>query len=136
MNSTTMQLLNRVRETTETRSDYAVAMALGISRSRMSKYVNGHDELQDDEIIARAAELLGDDPAALLARFHAERAKIPAVRNHWLRLESLARQHAPATALAVLLTTGVTLAPSPAQAFNQGLAFQPNGGSDAVYYVK
>jgi plasmid maintenance system antidote protein VapI len=114
MNST-HQLIERVRTTTDTRSDYAVAKALGITPQRISRYLRGLDEIHDDAAITRAAELIGDDPAALLAEFQAERAKSENARRAWRRLAVLAREHA-AAALLLGVGMGATVSPSPAVA--------------------
>lgn len=94
--NTTQRLLERVRRTTETGSDYAVAKALNISVQRMSAYMKGRSDLQEHATIARAAELIGDDPAAVLAEFQAESAKNDKAAFYWRRLATMARQHAAA----------------------------------------
>lgn len=94
--SVTTELLERVRKHTATGSDYAVAQLLGISRFRMSHYMRGIHELDDDEVITRAAKLIGENPAALLARFQAAKSKSPEARGYWLKLERLALKSAAA----------------------------------------
>lgn len=108
----TQKLLERVRKITDTGSDYAVAKALRISVQRMSLYMKGSTVLHDDEVIIRAADLLGDDQAALLAEFHAERAISDSARVAWRRLAKLARQHAT-VCLLLAGGAGVTVSPSP-----------------------
>jgi transcriptional regulator with XRE-family HTH domain len=129
----TQKLLERVRATTETGSDYAVAKALGISVQRMSRYMHEVDQLRDDATIARAAELLNDDASALLAEFHAENAKNEKARRAWRRLAILAREHA-AAALVLGISAGATMAPSPAQALQFAQGFPP-GSPEARLYI-
>lgn len=93
MNST-QTLLERVRTSLDSHSDYAVSKALQISRQRMSKYMRGADELHDENIICRAAEIVGDDPAFVLARIRRERATSDQAKAAWQRLENLAKKTA------------------------------------------
>ncbi|SFQ18994.1 helix-turn-helix transcriptional regulator [Ralstonia sp. NFACC01] len=79
---TTLDFLEAVSRKLGGASDYAVAKALRISRSAVSKYRNGQGSF-DDETAMRIAEILGIDPAAVAAASHAERAKSPEVRQMW-----------------------------------------------------
>ena len=101
--SLTIELMERVRERTTTRTDYAIAKALGISTQRVYKYVHGQGDIQDDDTIARAAELIGENPAALLARFHAAKANGPTARLYWQKLERLAIKSAAAVIMVGML---------------------------------
>lgn len=115
MNTATQALIERVRKTTETHTDYAVAKALGISYQRVYGYSSGANELRDASTITRAAELIGDDPSAVLAEFQAETEKSEKARFYWRRLATLAREHAAACLIAAV-SAGATMSPSPASA--------------------
>lgn len=103
-------------------SDYALAPLLGVTRSQMSRYRNGHDYLSDDAALKLAALLGMQNPAPIIASAHAERAKTAEARGFWERWA--------AVAAGVLVAVGLTPTPSPAQA-STGLE---TGSS--VYYVK
>lgn len=90
----TIELLNRVRSKTETGSDYAVAQLIGISRSRMSRYIRELDVMHDEDVIARAAILAGWNPLETVARFRRESAKTEASRRIWEKFAALARSAA------------------------------------------
>lgn len=89
-------------------SDYALAPLLGVTRSQMSRYRNGHDYLSDDAAI-KLAELLGlDNPAPVIASAHAERSKSDEVRAFWERLAGVAA--------GLVVAVGVVGGPSQAEA--------------------
>jgi hypothetical protein len=111
MSNSTIRLIEAVRARTTTRSDYAVAKALGISTQRVCMYMKRQRGLDDDATITRAANLIGEDPAALLAEFQAERANSPEAAGHWRRLAELARQYGGSAAV-LLLALGVTVSPA------------------------
>lgn len=137
MNETaTTRLLEAVRQRTTTGSPYSVAKALGISSQRVYRYMSGQDEMQDDAAITRAAELIGEDPAALLAEFQAERTKSPVARDHWKRLAALARQHG-GTVAALFIMLSATMSPKGyAQVLDSPALPYPSEQFSAVYYVK
>lgn len=132
MNST-QKLVERLRPHTRTRSDYAVAKLLGISQSRMSNYMRGERQIDDDAVIAKAAEIVGDDPAAVLAEFQAEKAKDEKSRAAWYRIAGIARAlaHRSVTAVAVAAAIGVGAAVSPSPAQANALAPTSGGGLNA-----
>lgn len=100
----TQQLIERVRSMLPRKSDYAVAKAVGIASGRMSGYVNGHHHLSEDEVIVRAAKVIGDDPALLVAHFHRVSARSDDAKAAWLRLERLAKRAAGQRATPALET--------------------------------
>lgn len=90
MKNATNRLLDRVAEKIGKSSDYALAKALSAPQQRLSNYRHGRTQM-DDDVAMQVAEILGDDPAVILAELHAERSKSPAARNHFIRLADLAR---------------------------------------------
>lgn len=110
MGTITIDLLNAVKATTETQSDYAAARALNITRQAVSGYRAGNRQM-DEEPAIRAAEILGIDPVQVLATLNYEKAKSEKMRNIWWRVREMAK-----TAACILLTAGaLNLALSPAQ---------------------
>ncbi|MBD1410261.1 DUF3693 domain-containing protein [Burkholderia contaminans] len=82
---TTAQWLDALKERLGLPSDYAVAKALGVTRGAVSHYRTGRSAF-DDVTAVRAAELLGMDPAVMLASVQYERAKNEDVREAWASL--------------------------------------------------
>lgn len=70
-------------------SDYAISKALGRTRSNVSRWRNGHDQM-DAEAAAKAAELAGVDPAVTLAQIEAERAQSPKAKTLFEQLHDAA----------------------------------------------
>lgn len=91
-------------------TDYRIAKNLGLRTSAVSQYRTGVRTF-DDAMARRVAEVLGLDPAYVLACVHAERDRDEGTRQVWARI---AARFAPAAA-AVLVTVGLA-APSPADA--------------------
>lgn len=106
-------------------SDYALAPMLGVTRSQMSRYRNGHDFLSDDAAIKLAGLLGLENPAPIIASAHAERAKSDDARLFWERLAGVAASLA--------MCVGVVSAPSPAEARAASHSAESNASS--VYYV-
>lgn len=105
----TIQLLDAIRERRNLPSDYAAAALLGLTRSQVSKYRNGKD-FMGDEVVQRAAELIGADPAIAMAGVHAERATDPQTRKVWV---SIAERLERAGVAALLVLLGVTFTGGP-----------------------
>lgn len=125
MSNSTIRLLERVRERTETKTPYAVAKALGISTQRVYRYFSGEDVLSEDAVLIRAAEILKEDAAVIVSHFRAENAKDQSARKMWQRIEAAMRSGGAPTAAALLLAMGVTMAPSPASGMQSQPDFQP-----------
>lgn len=70
----TAEYLAAVKAKLNVTSDYAVAKALQIRPQRMAKYVKGQD-VPGPVVGFRIAEILGDQPAAVVADLEAERAE-------------------------------------------------------------
>lgn len=93
MQNATNAALDRVASTLGIQSDYAIAKALHVTRSNVSKYRVGKAQL-GEETALRAAELAHMNPASLMARIYAESSKSPEVRKQWEWLASLAESNA------------------------------------------
>lgn len=71
---TTLEIVELLREETETRSDYAVAKLLGIRQQTICNWKSGRGAMSE-EIAINAARKLKLDPDYILACVTAERAK-------------------------------------------------------------
>lgn len=74
-------LAERVRQSTETKTDYAVAKALGISQSNLKQILEGKRGL-GLEACFRAGELLGQDVKEIIAEIELHRAS-PDKKHFW-----------------------------------------------------
>lgn len=63
-------------------SDYALAARLGVTRSGISQYQSGRNQM-GDETAVRVAEILGIDPAQVLLNLAMERARTPETQAVW-----------------------------------------------------
>jgi hypothetical protein len=82
--NTTQELIEKVKEQTGAMSDYAVAKRLGWSTSKIGNYRSGRSQLDVDACFV-VAEMLGKDPAAIIAAVEAERATKPEAREAWIQ---------------------------------------------------
>lgn len=90
-------------------SDYALAKALELTRSGVSRLQSGSTTFDDDTAM-RVAAILEVNPAQVIAAAHAERARDPKLKTVW---EGIAAK----VAAGVLVAIGAaTIAPSPARA--------------------
>jgi transcriptional regulator with XRE-family HTH domain len=82
---TTVEFLDAVSAKLGGASDYAIAKELGVTRSAVSRYRNGHGGF-DDETAMKVARVLDIDPGAVVTAAHAERSKSPELRRVWASL--------------------------------------------------
>lgn len=75
-------LAEKVRETTETRTDYATARALGVSQSYLKQVLLGQRNL-GPEACVRASELLRQPLTAVLAEIELSKAQTPEKKAFW-----------------------------------------------------
>jgi predicted transcriptional regulator len=78
----TIHYLDAVRDKLPTRSDYAVAKALGVSKQAVSRYMKGTGYF-DDYVAIRVAELLKIDPLQVIADVNMQRTQNAEVRAVW-----------------------------------------------------
>lgn len=87
--NTTQELLEQVKAKAGVQSDYALAKCMGWGYSKVSNYRVGRSQLDVDACFA-VAEILGRDPAAIIAAVEADRATKPEARAAWIqRLKQL-----------------------------------------------
>lgn len=84
---TTRELLERAREACAPPTYYRLAKVLGVSQARVSQWKAGHTF--GDEMAVKVAELIGLDPAYVLACVQAERTTDGEARRAWARLAGL-----------------------------------------------
>lgn len=78
----TVDYLKQAKRRLGIESDYALAPHLGVTRSSMSKLANGKTTMSDETAL-KMAEILGIQPAIVLADMHAEREKNPELQAVW-----------------------------------------------------
>lgn len=113
--NTTQRLMQEAKSALGIESDYALAKALEMSRQAISHYRTGRSQL-DVEGAFRIAEVLGKDPAAIIAAVEAERATKPEAREAWIqRLKQLG-----GVAAGVFVMLGALPAPADAAGAQHG----------------
>lgn len=75
-----VEWIDRVKISTGLQSDYAIAKALGINRSTVSKYRHDTTPTLDEDSAISVARVLGERPEAVILDQAAERVKSPEVR--------------------------------------------------------
>lgn len=78
----TIEYLDLVRRKLDLPSDYALQKPLAVSKSQLSKYRTGKEEMSD-VMAMRVAELCGLPVAKVLLDMHIERSKTPELRAAW-----------------------------------------------------
>lgn len=107
MENATVRYMDQLKAACGLSSDYALAAALGVSRQAISKYRAGRDTFGNRPAF-RCAELLGIDPAEVIAAVELDRARSEKERAFWLR--------AAGAAASILLGVLVGSQPAPANA--------------------
>jgi len=79
-----LEYLEAVKNRLGITSDYALAAALGVTRSAVSKFQKG--AVFGDDVALTVAEILEIEPMAVIAAANAERAKTPEQKARWTGL--------------------------------------------------
>jgi transcriptional regulator with XRE-family HTH domain len=79
---TTVEYLDDIKATLGLPSDYAIAKALRIAHSAVSRYRHGKGSF-DDEVAFRVAEILEINPLEVIVASRAERAVSEDARTRW-----------------------------------------------------
>lgn len=95
----TIDFIERLRASNDGCSNYRIAKLLGCDQSAVIRYTK-HSTTMDDKYAIRMAELLGIDPAYVLACIAAERSRDVDTTRIWSRI---ADQFAASLAAAALL---------------------------------
>lgn len=80
----TNELLDAAKSKLKINSDYALAKALGVPKTRIGNYRTGI-RTPDDETCFQLAEVLEADPSAIIAAVRLEGEKEPIKREFWRR---------------------------------------------------
>jgi predicted transcriptional regulator len=121
----TAEYLASVKARLQITSDYAMAKALKVSRQRASDYVLGK-VIPGPVVAFRIAEIIGDQPAAVVADLEAERAERDGRPEEADYLRDVLRRLGGAAA-SVLLAVGIGTPP------NAGAASGGGGDHSSVY---
>jgi transcriptional regulator with XRE-family HTH domain len=87
--------LDRARALNGLRSDYKLALVMGVNQTSLANYRN-NKTLPDVRVLSKLCELTGDDPHLLTAQVEFQRAKDDETRTIWAGIA--ARLSAPAIA--------------------------------------
>ena len=98
----TDELLNAAKKTLEISSDYALAKRLGTSTARIGQWRTGKST-PDEQACFQLADILGVDPAAVIALVKAERETEPGKAAFW-RMQ--ASKYAAALGVLAMLNSG------------------------------
>lgn len=111
---TTVEFLNEAKARLDVKRDIELAARLGVTKQNISMLGNGESYF-GDEAARRVAEIIGIDPAYVIACAYAERARDPQIKSVWLRM---AESFATFAAIAVI-GAGAMPTPSESSEFNQ-----------------
>lgn len=102
---TTSEFLKQIKETHHLPSDGRLAVKLGLTRSAVSRFMQGKDFL-GDETAMKVAVLLDIDAAYVVACAHAERAKHAGEKRLWERIAAMTAGVAAMLVLSVGILQG------------------------------
>ena len=111
---TTVEFLDECKRLLDIERDTDLARALGVTKSQISQFRNGANCF-GDESARRVAEVLGIDPAYVIACAYAERSRDPQIKQVWVRVA----QAFATLALSAGVSVGVAPTPSEAALHNQ-----------------
>lgn len=101
------QMLDSIKQHHELRSDYKLALFLGIGEGNIANYRHGRS-LPDERACEKIANAIKIDPDVLIAEMNSQRAKTPELRATWSRIAARL-QTGVATAAAAILTVCVSM---------------------------
>jgi transcriptional regulator with XRE-family HTH domain len=129
---TISELLDLIKEKHGLKSDYKLALYMGIGGGNIANYRHGRS-LPDENACEKIAAALGMDPDVLIAEMNATRAKSPEIRATWARIAH--RLQAGMVHAAVMLCLAiVSLAGYAPNAEATALSFDKSA-CQSVYYV-
>tara|TARA_Y100001934_G_C12262407_1_gene730712 strand:- start:48 stop:392 length:345 start_codon:yes stop_codon:yes gene_type:complete len=101
----------RVKDELELPSDNKAAMLIGVTRSAVSHHKSGKLKQLKDEHCMKVAELLGINPAEVIADQHAEGADNPALKSVWQSMAKNLSQSAAVFSIFATLLAGSLSSP-------------------------
>jgi transcriptional regulator with XRE-family HTH domain len=105
-------LLDKAKVIHSLKSDYKLAMVLGVSQTAVIYYRQGKT-LPDARSITKICDLTGDDPDILIAEIEAQRAKTDEARERWTSIAKRLTAAAAAGIVSASVIAGPTLPASP-----------------------
>jgi transcriptional regulator with XRE-family HTH domain len=103
-------LLDKAKVIHSLKSDYKLALVMGVQQSSLRNYRTGKT-LPDERVIGKICELTGDDPGLLLAEIEAQRAKSDEARAMWSDIAKRLTAAAAAGIVSASVLAGPTLPP-------------------------
>lgn len=107
-------LLDKAKVIHSLKSDYKLALVMGIQQSSLRNYRTGKT-LPDERVIGKICELTGDDPGILLAQIEVQRAKTDEAKALWSDIAKRLTVAAAAGIISASVMAGPTLPASPPQ---------------------
>lgn len=98
----TAEMLDAAQKKLGVNSDYALAKAMGITKGRIGHYRTGI-RTPDEQACFQIADILGIDPAAVIATVKAERETEPSKAAFWRKQTA---RYAAALAVLAMLNSG------------------------------
>lgn len=98
------QILNKAKEKLELSSDYALANFLGVNKNRIGHYRTGYSK-PDEEMCFKLAEILEEEPQAIIAAVRLDAEKEPSKIEFWKRQ---AKKYALGAGIVAVLTSPVS----------------------------
>jgi transcriptional regulator with XRE-family HTH domain len=126
---TITEVLDAIKEKNGIRSDYKLAMFLGVGDGSLRNYRHGRS-LPDEPTCVKFAEALGEDPALLVVEMQAQRAKTPDAQKLWEHVAALlASGKTAAVNLSVALACAVVILATEGALFsNEAAAMSADSG--------
>jgi|GEM_PF-1033204 len=105
-------MLDKIKEKNGLKSDYKLALFLGIGEGNLANYRHGRS-LPDERACEKIAAALGVDPDLLILQVSATRARSPEIRSTWMRIAQRLQSGAVHVAVLIgLAVVGFTSAPN------------------------
>lgn len=120
---TISQLLDEIKEKHDLKSDYKLALFMGIGGGNLANYRHGKS-LPDESACEKIAAALEIDPDVLIAQMNSTRAKTPEVKARWQRIAHRLEVGAASAAMSLVVAI-ISLA-----------GFSPNAEATALSFDK
>lgn len=133
MNISTAALLDKAKAMHHLRSDYKLALVMGVSHGSLRSY-RQEITLPDAGVVTKICALTDDDPALIALEFEAARARTPEARQLWVSIAQRLQSGFADVQMLVFLAIGSIAAY--ALLHWAILYFLANTVFQSVYYVK
>ena len=129
---TISQVLDHAKTVQKVKSDYKLALCLGIGESSLSAYRNGRG-LPDEINCKKLADAMGEDPALLTVQMQAQRAKTDEARDIWIGIAK--RLQTGFASLTILVMVAIVSIAASALIAWTSASLSPISHAIGVYYV-